>query len=357
MNFDQLGPSWREGSETAAVAATAAKSRLERQVKTARTAERFAALIFRRDMIETGAAILVIYVFGSTLLDRAALARFELPVAAALGLAVNILGAVFIVYHLHRTRRSTPAPRLVAPVREFLTDEIVRTEKQIGLLSSVAWWYLAPFYLGVNLFFFSVEGFCAEFVVGGIVVTALFWVIYRMNRLVASGTLTLLRDRLVWERDQLDLDEESTAAPPDPASFDPTIRRFAFKAFGFLLAIGVGCVVVLWAWDTIRELAKPERPKPATIPINTRFAPEVLERYAGKYELTPGAVLTVTPRDSRLDVGLTGQPTWPVFPRSEAEWFYIVVEATLTFRVNDRGECTAVELFQNGVCQVAQRVE
>jgi hypothetical protein len=43
--------------------------------------------------------------------------------------------------------------------------------------------------------------------------------------------------------------------------------------------------------------------------------------------------------------------------RSETEWFYKVVEATLTFKVGDDGQCRELELFQNGVRQTAKRVK
>lgn len=84
--------------------------------------------------------------------------------------------------------------------------------------------------------------------------------------------------------------------------------------------------------------------------------PEVMERYVGKYQLVPGFLFTVSVKDGRLMVGLTGQPTFQVYARTETEWFYKVVDATLTFQMHD-GECIALELFQNGVRQVAKRVE
>ncbi len=85
-------------------------------------------------------------------------------------------------------------------------------------------------------------------------------------------------------------------------------------------------------------------------------SPEVMEKYAGKYELVPGIIFTVTVKDDKLMVGLTGQPTFQVYARSKSEWFYKVVEATLTFEVNDNGECDSLELFQNGVRQKAKRI-
>lgn len=86
-------------------------------------------------------------------------------------------------------------------------------------------------------------------------------------------------------------------------------------------------------------------------------SPEKMKRYVGKYQIVPGAVFTVTVKDDQLLVGLTGQPTFRVFPRSETEWYYKVVEATLTFQVDKSGKCNSVVLHQNGIKQTAKRIE
>ncbi len=84
-------------------------------------------------------------------------------------------------------------------------------------------------------------------------------------------------------------------------------------------------------------------------------AREKMERYVGTYALAPGVNFTVTLQDDKLMVGLTGQPAYQVFARSPTVWYYKVVPATLTFKVDENGKCTAVELFQNGVRQTAKR--
>ncbi len=97
--------------------------------------------------------------------------------------------------------------------------------------------------------------------------------------------------------------------------------------------------------------------EPRTFDEPVRVAKEIMQRYVGKYELVPGFVLTVSVEDEKLMVGATGQPTHQVFARSDSEWFYKVVEATLTFQVDKDGNCRSVELFQNGVRQKAKRID
>jgi CubicO group peptidase (beta-lactamase class C family) len=97
--------------------------------------------------------------------------------------------------------------------------------------------------------------------------------------------------------------------------------------------------------------------EPPTFEKPVDVHPDILERYVGKFQLVAGVDFTVTTKDGKLFVGLTGQPTFEVYPRSETQWYYKVVKATLTFEVDDKGKCNTVELFQNGVRQKAKRIE
>lgn len=109
------------------------------------------------------------------------------------------------------------------------------------------------------------------------------------------------------------------------------------------------------AEQIMRSLAGADE-KPRRFEKVLEIAPEIVARYEGEYVLAPGVSFKVTMKGSKLFVGLTGQPTFRVYPRSETEWFYKVVEATLTFQVDGSGRCTGVELFQGGVRQQAKRV-
>jgi len=83
---------------------------------------------------------------------------------------------------------------------------------------------------------------------------------------------------------------------------------------------------------------------------------ETLERYVGKYRLMPNVEFTVTRKDDQLYVQLTGQPSLPVYPESETKFFYKVVEASITFTVED-GKATALTLHQGGMDQEAKRID
>lgn len=75
----------------------------------------------------------------------------------------------------------------------------------------------------------------------------------------------------------------------------------------------------------------------------------VLDKHVGQYELAPGFIMTVTREENQLKAQLTGQPAFPIFAKSENEFFLKVVEAQLTFTPNKEGTATeSVTLHQNG---------
>lgn len=112
------------------------------------------------------------------------------------------------------------------------------------------------------------------------------------------------------------------------------------------------------AGQLIRALAgSDEKPREFAKPVE--IDPKVMKRYVGKYEFAPGVVLTVSLNSDRLYVRLSGpgQSTLPISPLSETQWQAKIVGATLTFDVDKRGRCQAVELFQGGTRQTAKRIE
>ena len=86
-------------------------------------------------------------------------------------------------------------------------------------------------------------------------------------------------------------------------------------------------------------------------------APEVLKGYVGKFELQPGFVITVTHEGSQLFAQATGQPQFELFAETETEFFLKVVDAQLSFHVNDEGIAESITLHQGGQHMPAKRIE
>jgi CubicO group peptidase (beta-lactamase class C family) len=84
---------------------------------------------------------------------------------------------------------------------------------------------------------------------------------------------------------------------------------------------------------------------------------KVLDSYVGHYEMTPAFILAVTREGSQLYVQATSQPRFAVFPKSNAEFFYKVVDAQITFETDPQGHANMLILHQGGRDQKAKRID
>lgn len=80
-------------------------------------------------------------------------------------------------------------------------------------------------------------------------------------------------------------------------------------------------------------------------------------RLAGRYQLAPNFIFTVTDRNGHLMVAITNQPTQEVFPDTPTQWHYRGVKATLEFKIPKTGPATSLILHQNGIEQTARRMD
>lgn len=84
---------------------------------------------------------------------------------------------------------------------------------------------------------------------------------------------------------------------------------------------------------------------------------KILANYIGKYELAPNFILTVSKEGNQLKTQATGQPEFPIFPKSENTFYLKVVEAQLTFNKNEDGNVESVTLNQAGQEFVGKKLE
>lgn len=67
--------------------------------------------------------------------------------------------------------------------------------------------------------------------------------------------------------------------------------------------------------------------------------PAIFDDYVGRYEYPGGGILEVTKEeDNRLFAQMTGQPKFEIFPKTENEFYWKVVDAQITFVRNGQGE-------------------
>ena len=94
----------------------------------------------------------------------------------------------------------------------------------------------------------------------------------------------------------------------------------------------------------------------AKAPEVVEVSEEILERYVGRYELQPAFVITVRRDGARLFAQATAQPDFELFAESETKFFYRVVEAQITFDVNETGKAGSLTLHQGGANMPAERL-
>jgi len=95
--------------------------------------------------------------------------------------------------------------------------------------------------------------------------------------------------------------------------------------------------------------------EPAKERVVIQLKPEILNRYVGRYELAPGAFFNLRRDGNCLLAQLTGQPYAEIFPESETNFFYKIVDAQITFHVA-AGRTTELVLHQNGIDQTARKI-
>jgi CubicO group peptidase (beta-lactamase class C family) len=76
--------------------------------------------------------------------------------------------------------------------------------------------------------------------------------------------------------------------------------------------------------------------------------PERFDALAGSYQLAPNFTLTFTREGRRFLSQATGQQQVEIFPEGEHEYFTKVVDAQITFDVDEQGRATGIVLHQDG---------
>lgn len=114
-------------------------------------AEAFDARIWRRDLLESVAAVAVFVFFGWILLQDPSWWTRS-------GALLIMAGSAYVFWRLRRARTRYAAPSADRPVAEVVRTELAKVEEQIQLLDNILWWYLAPIVLGALLIVFGSNG-------------------------------------------------------------------------------------------------------------------------------------------------------------------------------------------------------
>jgi CubicO group peptidase (beta-lactamase class C family) len=124
-------------------------------------------------------------------------------------------------------------------------------------------------------------------------------------------------------------------------------------ANSFSVTSGVADEVGLHLLDTSMPLAGAPVKERTAVPVD----PEILEKYVGRYQLSPTFFIAITREDDRLYEQATGQPKIQIFAESEKEFFLKAVDAQISFKTDAQGGSTELILHQNGLDQRAARTD
>jgi hypothetical protein len=87
-----------------------------------------------------------------------------------------------------------------------------------------------------------------------------------------------------------------------------------------------------------------------------KLSPDVLARYVGAYQMSPGVYMTIRLSGEQLVSRLTGQGDVSLFAEADGKFFPKVVPAELDFAKDSSGKVTSLVLHQNGHDTTMNRV-
>jgi hypothetical protein len=166
MDPDDMKQAWQVQSSQSQLGINA--ELLLREVQ--RNQRTFAAIILRRDIIEVGAAFLMVpfWIYMG--------AKLSLPWTWYLGVPAILWIAGFLLMDRMRHKRQSPEPG--QPLRLCVESSLAQVEHQIWLLRNVFWWYILPPALSCLAFFAQVAwlarsgGWATAFIMAQVVAVA-----------------------------------------------------------------------------------------------------------------------------------------------------------------------------------------
>jgi len=152
MKFDELRDVWRQQGESKQPQPGDEEMTLEQTVDSLRQQiAKNRSDILKRDVIESGIALVLMVVFGYAI--------FKLPtLMSQIGIGIIIAGLCVIVYRLRLRRHTDRSVDHSQSIESFCREEKRRLDHEISLLRTVPLWYIAPGFLGANIAFIGMAG-------------------------------------------------------------------------------------------------------------------------------------------------------------------------------------------------------
>lgn len=193
MNPDDFKQAWQDQASQTRLAIDT--DRLVEQVRDDQ--QKFAAMIFWRDVREVGTAVVLLPIWIGLGVGLA------LPWTWYLTLPVLVWIAGYMLVDLLRHRRQPDDP--AEPLRQRVETSLTQVDRQIWLLRRVLWWYLLPMFVSIMIFVghiawlsrAGVWGAALLIAILGGVVSFVHVSIYRLNQTAVQTVLEPKRQELV----------------------------------------------------------------------------------------------------------------------------------------------------------------
>jgi hypothetical protein len=190
VKLEQLQSAWQAHHQN-----TATSKPSSFPTETITKSVKFEATLWRRDWIETCAAVFVIVMFGSTLFTD------DLGVLSIVGVLIIMTSTLCIIWVLHSSRRRQTSISHDDSLAAFAREELHRVETQIALLRNVTLWYTTPLTIGAVVFVFGLlePWWVALIGAGGflIIFALVGLVIHHMNQQCIKNSLVPLQQQLL----------------------------------------------------------------------------------------------------------------------------------------------------------------
>jgi bla regulator protein BlaR1 len=148
------------------------------------------------------------------------------------------------------------------------------------------------------------------------------------------------------------------AAMSEPRSLlEQRIRNMLRKKtkYAHATAAALACLGIAFAVGAA-EISPPNNDDPGKSASKESAADtRIFDGHVGFYQLNDHAVLTITHNGQQLNAQLTGQPTVPLFARSNTEFSY--KDKSISFITEPDGQTTSLILHQHGINMPMKRID
>jgi hypothetical protein len=124
-------------------------------------------------------------------------------ILSKIGSAVIIAACFMVIFRLKKARKINVPQDPASEVKHHLMVSLQQVRKQITLLSTVLWWYLLPFFIGVLCFYYSYPVSFLHKSCYTLIVATVYGYIYYINKKVVRKRLRPMETSILETLEEL----------------------------------------------------------------------------------------------------------------------------------------------------------